>query len=70
MEEQEEMYAEYLHWKSYRFLYRQGSMYIMDENNRLVAELNVSADSFIVENRLYDVSVNRLIIVNLDRLAL
>lgn len=70
MEEQEEMYTEYLHWKNYRFLYRQGSMYIMDENHKLVAELNVSADSFIVENRLYDVSVNRLIIVDLEKLSL
>ena len=64
------MYTEYRNWKGYRFLYGQGQTYIIDKENKPVAILNVSPQSVLVKNRLYEKYKNLVITVDLNQLGL
>lgn len=64
------MYTEYRNWKGYRFLYGQGQTYIIDKENKPVAILNVSLQSVLVKNRLYEKYKNLVITVDLNQLGL
>lgn len=69
-EDGKDMYTEYRTWKGYRFLYGQNQTYIIDKKNQLVSILNISPQSILVKNKLYEKYKNLVITVDLDQLGL
>jgi hypothetical protein len=60
-----QLYFHYLTYQNFKFLVKENQTIIIDKEGKKIAELEVSENSYIIGNKLYDVNDSRFLEVNL-----
>jgi len=64
----EQLYVNYLNTKDYQFIAKGNSTTILDKKCRIIANVNVSKNAFLIGNKLYDIQETNLLEIDLSEL--